>query len=295
FIAQLKTQENAINFLVVGDWGRNGQYHQAAVAEQMGNAAMTIDADFVVSVGDNFYPNGVASVNDPHWKSSFEDVYSSQALFNDWNVILGNHDYKGNPEAQIAYSKISRRWNMPDYYYSQILAIDDDTTQKVLFAYIDTNPFVQKYYDSESYKENVSRQDTLAQKQWLNKVLGNPDPNIRWKIVVGHHPLYCGGKRVTSPETFDVRSSFEPLFQKYGVDAYICGHEHDLQHIKPAGKTHHFVSGSGSEVRPTGKIPETKFAAADFGFMTFSILPSNILVQVVNDKGAIIHTDNIKK
>lgn len=295
FIEKLQTQENALNFLVIGDWGRNGQYHQTTVAEQMGNAAMTSDAEFIISTGDNFYPNGVASISDPHWKTSFEDVYTAHSLFRDWNVVLGNHDYKGNPEAQIEYSKVSRRWNMPDYYYSEMWSIDDDSTNKVLFVYIDTNPFVQKYYQQKEYKENVSRQDTLAQKKWLEKVLSNPDKNIKWKIVVGHHPLYCGGKRVKSQDTYDVRNAFEPLFKKYGVDTYICGHEHDLQHIKPEGNVHYFVSGAGCEIRPTGKITGTKFAAADFGFMSFSVLPNNMLVQVINDKGEIIYADNIKK
>lgn len=295
FIENLQTQENALNFLVIGDWGRNGQYHQSSVAEQMGKAAMTMDTEFIISTGDNFYPNGVSSTTDGQWKTSFEDVYKAHSLFQNWNVVLGNHDYKGNPEAQIAYSKISRRWNMPDYYFSETLSIDDDTTQKVLFVYIDTNPFVKKYYEEEEYKKNVQKQDTLAQKKWLTNVLANPDPSIKWKIVVGHHPLYCGGKRVKSKDTYDVRNTFEPLFKKYNVDAYLCGHEHDLQHIKPAGKTHYFVSGAGCEVRPTSKTVGTKFAAADFGFMAFSATENNLMVQIVNDKGAIIYTDNIKK
>ena len=184
FIEQLQVQEKALNFLVVGDWGRNGQYHQKTVAEQMGNAAMTMDAEFIISTGDNFYPDGVTSTGDPQWKSSFEEVYTAHSLFQDWNVVLGNHDYRSNPEAQIAYSKISRRWNMPDYYYAKKVAIDGDSTQKVLFVYIDTNPFVKKYYQDEKSKANVAKQDTLAQIKWLNQMLSDPDPSIKWKIVV---------------------------------------------------------------------------------------------------------------
>jgi tartrate-resistant acid phosphatase type 5 len=295
FIKNLQVQEDALNFLVVGDWGRNGQYHQKTVAEQLGNAAMTMDAEFVISTGDNFYPDGVVSTSDPQWASSFENVYTAHSLFLDWNVVLGNHDYRSNPEAQIAYSKISRRWNMPDFYYAKKVAIDGDSTQKMLFVYIDTNPFVKKYHQDGKTKTKVSQQDTLAQKKWIHKVLSDPDPAIKWKIVVGHHPLYCGGKRAKSQETYDIRSSFEPVFKKHGVDAYICGHEHDLQHIKPAGSTHYFVSGSGCEVRPTGNIEGTKFAAADFGFLTFSATAKEIKVQAVNDQGAIIYTGNINK
>ncbi len=295
FITGLETPKKAVNFLVVGDWGRNGQYHQQSVADQMGYAATTIGADFIISTGDNFYPKGVISTADPLWKTSFEDVYKAFSLMEDWNVVLGNHDYKGNTQAQIDYSKVSRRWQMPSNYFSKKIIIDGDSTQQILFVYTDTSPFVSKYYSEPDYKTNVAKQDTVAQIKWLNQVLADKDPNIKWKIVVGHHPLYCGGKRVKSKDTYDVRNIFEPIFKKHGVDAYLCGHEHDLQHIKPAGKTHYFVSGAGCEVRPTGITPDTKFAQAAFGFMAFTITNNNMLVQVIDDKGAIIYKTNVAK
>jgi hypothetical protein len=43
----------------------------------------------------------------------------------------------------------------------------------------------------------------------------------------------------------------EPLLAKYGVQAYLAGHDHDLEHIHVAGQlTHHIVSGAGSQIRP---------------------------------------------
>lgn len=44
----------------MGDFGRYGQFYQKEVASQMGTAA-TLDSKFVITVGDNFYPNGVRS------------------------------------------------------------------------------------------------------------------------------------------------------------------------------------------------------------------------------------------
>jgi hypothetical protein len=76
----------------------------------MGKAAHTVEADFIVSTGDNFYPSGVASVQDPLWKRSFEDVYTAFSLQEEWYPVLGNHDYDGDAQAQIEYSRISRRW-----------------------------------------------------------------------------------------------------------------------------------------------------------------------------------------
>ena len=49
---------------------------------------------------------------------NFESVYTDPSLECDWYVALGNHDYKGEVQAEIAYSKISRRWNMPARYFA---------------------------------------------------------------------------------------------------------------------------------------------------------------------------------
>src|ERR1700728_52701 len=50
----------SLTFLAVGDWGREGAYHQRDVAVRMGESAREIDARFVISVGDNFYEDGVS-------------------------------------------------------------------------------------------------------------------------------------------------------------------------------------------------------------------------------------------
>src|SRR5580698_10263662 len=61
---------DALNFLVIGDWGRQGEQDQVEVAQQMGKNAQDVAARFIVAAGDNFYENGVASVQDSHWKKS---------------------------------------------------------------------------------------------------------------------------------------------------------------------------------------------------------------------------------
>ena len=58
---------NALNFIVFGDWGRNGENYQKEVAAGMGKAAHDLDASFVIATGDNFYPYGVASTQDYAW------------------------------------------------------------------------------------------------------------------------------------------------------------------------------------------------------------------------------------
>src|SRR5688572_27524140 len=74
---KLETNPKALNFILMGDWGRNGDDHQKHVADQMGKVAAQASVDFIISAGDNFYPEGVASEFDPLWKYSFEDIYTA--------------------------------------------------------------------------------------------------------------------------------------------------------------------------------------------------------------------------
>ncbi len=93
----------------------------------MGIVAKKFKPEFIVSTGDNFYPNGVRSIMDHNWIASFENIYTAHSLQTDWYVVLGNHDYGGDPQAEIDYSEVDRRWNMPARYYSKVFLLMDDT------------------------------------------------------------------------------------------------------------------------------------------------------------------------
>ncbi|MBB1138512.1 metallophosphoesterase [Myroides sp. WP-1] len=295
-IPSLKFQDDSFNFVVLGDFGRVGDYYQKDVARAMGNAMVVLDGEFVVSVGDNFYPNGVASTQDYHWISSFEQVYTNPALYADWYVALGNHDYLGNVQAQIDYTQVSRRWNMPDRYYSKTFKLENG--KKLLLVVMDTNPFIDSYQKSAKYSD-LREQDTAKQMQWLEETLSQTAEDVQWKIVVGHHPMYSGGKRKTNKDTQGFEQKFADLFDRHRVDAYICGHEHDLQIIKPKQRyTTQFLSGAASEVRPSGTMEHTLFSAAEPGFMTFTIAGEVLTVQVVKadeKMTEVIYTHTIQK
>ncbi|HDZ03918.1 hypothetical protein LCGC14_0199080 [marine sediment metagenome] len=283
--------DDALHFLVFGDWGRKGDYHQQDVADRMEEAAKLIDAEFVIALGDNFYPNGVASVHDPNWMFSYENIYKGYHLEIPWYVVLGNHDYRGNPQAQVDYTKISQRWNMPSRYYD-IEFEDEDTGLNVNFMFLDTSPFEKKYYSEKNYF-NVKTQDSTQQIKWIDSTM-RVKSKADWTIFSGHHPLYSGGKRLEATE--DIRNALSPILKRHSADVYFAGHEHDMQYIKPDGKTHHFISGAGSEVRTTGMIPNiSKFAASVQGFMAISITKEKMLVQVINYKGNVIYSTEIDK
>ncbi|MGK2861721.1 MAG: purple acid phosphatase family protein [Chitinophagaceae bacterium] len=287
-IPGIKKLDRSLNFLVIGDWGRNGENYQKEVAKAMGQAARDIGAQFVITTGDNFYPYGVKSTADYHWISSFESIYRAQSLHVKWYPVLGNHDYISNPDAEVEYSKISSRWDMPARYYSKKYYVNGDTSQGILLVFMDTDPFEKKMQGSitDSIKYTVSA--SRDQEQWLEKILD--DKTVKWKIVVGHHPVYTGGWRKNTPETKKMREFLEPLFQKYQVNLYIAGHEHHLEYTKPGGLTHYIISGSGSEARSTTIHPEGgKFAASQQGFATFSISGNQAMIQFINYDGKILY------
>ena len=100
-----------------------------------------------------------------------------------------------------------------------------------------------------------------------------------WKIVVGHHPVFSGGRH---GNTKQLVATLKPLLEQFGVRAYINGHDHDLQHIEVDG-VHYLTTGAGAEARPTGKIPQTLFAASDLGFLSVSLGAEQGTFQFLSD------------
>ncbi|MEP4889308.1 MAG: tartrate-resistant acid phosphatase type 5 family protein [Aliiglaciecola sp.] len=278
-VQDLETPPNSLSFLVLGDWGRNGHYQQKPVARMMDIVMQQLDGEFIATTGDNFYSNGIASVDDPYWQTSFEQIYDGPNLFEDWYPTLGNHDYRGNWQAQIDYSKHSRRWEFPAPYYAKTFQVGDNS--EILMLFIDTNPLNPEYKNRPKYAE-TQKQDAEKQVNWIKQHLANS--KAKWKIVIGHHPLYSSGKRYG--KTAGIQQVLEPIFEQYEVDAYFAGHEHDLQHNRPAGKqVEHFVSGAGSELREVQQREFTQYAVSEAGFLTVSVADDTMLVQFVSASG----------
>ncbi len=277
-------------FLVVGDWGRNGTSHQREVAAQMGYAADRLHSRFVISVGDNFYEDGVQSASDPQWHTSFEDIYSAPSLQIPWLVALGNHDYRGVPQAQIDYAKTSPRWRMPSRYYT-VNGSDFGAPHMDLF-FIDSSPLVHQYRQDvhATIAANVAGEDVPAQLQWLDHALGASE--APWKVVVGHHTIYSGGSG--HGDTIEVRDLIVPLLHKHAVQVYINGHDHDLQHIRRDG-VDYLCCGAGSEVRPVQAVQGTLYCAQRSGFAALRSEPDALRVEFLDSTGAKLYHSSIPR
>jgi len=267
----------SLRFVVIGDWGREGAFKQREVAQAMGRTAEAIGSAFTISVGDNFYEDGVTSLTDKQWKTSFEDIYTHPALQTRWDVILGNHDYLGDVQAQLDYAHTSPRWSMPARYYTRQERLADGTA--IDFFYIDTNPMLAMYQKSK--KMHVQDQDVKAQLAWLDRALGAS--GAKWKIVVGHHPIYTvtGGDR----DQQELIDGILPLLKTHGVHVYFNGHDHNLQMTQRDGIT--FITcGAGSQVYEPGPAAPGQFSSGHHGFMAVDLSAERFAYRLIDDTGA---------
>ena len=287
----------SFTFLVLSDWGRDGIHDtdnktpgQLKVARQLARTAQAVAPALLMTCGDNFHGKGVPSVDDPLWTENVEKVYADPALALPWYITLGNHDYEGNVEAELAYAKTHPRWIQPARYYAFTKSLEDGT--EVLFVVLDSSPLVQPYVRDAQDRHHVKGQDAAAQTAWLKGVLAAS--RATWKLAFFHHPAYSAAG--THGSTEELQQAWVPLFEQYHVDACFSGHDHDLQHSHPDHATvEYFGVGGGSDTRPAGKAAFTRFSKASLGFGVASLTRQALRFTFVNDQGAPLYTCELKK
>lgn len=230
----------AAEFAVIGDWGAHlGSDAQRRVAEVM----ELHNPDFVISTGDNFYPDGIKDATDDKISTLWSDIYN--VAERTWFSVLGNHDYILNASAQLSIDH--PQWYMPARYYNISIGETD-------FWFLDTTPWMKQNYVEERHAargdvSEESRQDFEIQRanvpnqiEWLRQ--GVARSNAKKKYIIGHHPLWTYGYH-RNADRRHLSDVILDLHQKHSLTAYLCGHDHSLQHIERFG-LHEFLSGAGS-------------------------------------------------
>ncbi|KAL0541797.1 hypothetical protein IC582_021858 [Cucumis melo] len=281
--------DGSLSLLVLGDWGRNGDYNQSEVALQMGIIGEKLEVDFVISTGDNFYDRGLKGTEDPAFEESFSKVYTAPSLQTEWYSVLGNHDYRGDVEAQLSpiLKKLDNRW-----ICLRSFIVD---TEIVEFFFVDTTPFVDKYFNDPE-DEIYDWKAILPRRNYLSNLLKEldsalKDSNAKWKIVVGHHTLKSAGSH---GDTQELLHQLLPILEENKVDFYLNGHDHCLQHISSTNSpVQYFTSGGGSKAW-RGDInwmdpKELKFYYDGQGFMSLQITHSQANFTFFDIFGNILH------
>ena len=276
--------EDKLNFYVANDLGRNGYYDQKPIAEMMGELGEMIGPEFVLATGDVHHFEGVRSVNDPLWMTNFELIYSHPELMIPWYPICGNHEYRGNTQAVVDYSAVSRRWEMPARYYTKVF---DEEGVTLRVVWIDTTPLIDKYRrDSVKYAD-ACRQDIDSQLEWLDSVLETAQED--WVIVAGHHPIYADTYK-SETERLDMQNRVDAILRRHRVDMYICGHIHNFQHIRVEGSDiDYIVNSSGSLSRDVKPVEGTVFCSGASGFSVVTADNATLILRMLDKNGDVLH------
>lgn len=244
----LVDSEPALRFAVVGDWGGIPlpPYYtkqETLVAAELGKTVANFGADFILSVGDNFYYDGVTDVTDFRFKTTFESVFDAESLRDvPWYVIAGNHDHNGNVTAQMAYSNISSRWKFPALYYDLTFKIPA-TNSSVRLLMLDTVELCGNSDDFQGEQPLGAANPRVADEQldWLKDKLQTAKEE--YLLVVGHYPVWSIAEH---GPTHCLLHHVEPMLKKYGVTAYLSGHDHNMQYLQDESGVGYILSGAGN-------------------------------------------------
>lgn len=263
-----------LRLFVIGDMG-TGRPSQRKVAEVMAARAAADGLDAIVTVGDNVYPDGVSSVDDPQWRTKLFDVYAAPALAVPIYPSLGNHDHRGNVQAQVDYAQRVPRWRMAGRYYAHTFRLGGGGAGGGGGATVDL-----VVVDTQSLRRGDG---DPAQQAWLARTLAAS--KATWKLVAGHHPVHTHG-RYRGDERLAER--LEPLLVEHRVDLFLAGHDHSLQLIGPKQGVLHLVSGAAGGLDmayPVTWGDDSLFSATGGGFTTLRLAPDEGALEFVRDGG----------
>lgn len=263
-VFQVASSAKFIRAIAIGDFG-DGSEQQKRVGEAMQRYRTVNHVDFGLTLGDNFYENGVSSTDDPQWNSKWESIYGGLHLT--FYPVFGNHDWEqpDSPAAEIIYSATSANWRMPAPYYSFVAG-------PAQFFAIDT---------VELGKRELA---------WLESELSRS--RSRWKIVYGHHHIYSA----TRGNNDELVEQLLPILKKNQVDVYLCGHDHNLQELRNDGSVHFFIDGAGGgTLYATKSYDRSLFKSKSNGFAVLEADVDHLTVRFIGVDGGEIHRSTITK
>jgi hypothetical protein len=226
---------------------------------------------FAVQAVERFQPlfhllNGdlcYANLNPTHqpdvWRDFGNNVQNSAAN-RPWMPCPGNHEIEFNNGPQGLASYLTR-YTLPDNgtHFSGLWY--SFRVSSVLFISLDADDVV--YQDAAAFVAGPSPLVPAAstgnppiepgtsfyvrgysggvQTRWLEQTLrrASEDHEIDWIVVQMHQDALTSSKTGNGSDK-GIREAWLPLFDRYGVDLVVCGHDHDYERSHPVrGCNHH--------------------------------------------------------
>lgn len=268
-LAPVFSTGSSARFAVIGDFGRSGA-PEADVAELV----KSWNPDFIVTTGDNNYPDGsIFTINNNIGKYYRDFVGSnsgnsgSGSSPNRFFPALGNHDWMSMTcQFDPCRGPYLGYFSLPgnERYYDFIWG-------PVQFFILDSDP---------SEPDGISA-DSL-QGVWLKQRLA--DSTAAWKIVVFHHSPYSSGKEHGSIEYM------RWPFQEWGASAVLSGHDHIYERVLVNGFPY-FVNGLGGGSIYSFNVPIPGSAVRfnqDYGAMLIEADSQTLSFKFVTRTGYLI-------
>ncbi|MFH0901825.1 MAG: metallophosphoesterase, partial [Pseudomonadota bacterium] len=250
-------------FVVFGDSQRNNDIHHAVVERVRSEVT-----DFVVRVGDLVENGG----SEDDWQDFFaveRDLLRNNVVY----TAMGNHDRRGQASFRQFFPLPANSADAAGYYYS--------------FTYGNSRFII---LDSNDYSFALTDQTSWLQRELSGAVA---DPRIVHRFVVMHHPVFSISLHGGQPE---LRAMWSPIFERYGVDAVFCGHDHTYQRAERSGVKYFVSGGGGSSLYPRSTTPNPEDAEAvvyfeqTYNYLAISVTGDMVEVAARRDDGTLIET-----
>ena len=276
----------SISFVAIADSG-TGSSEQRQLADVMSRDAF----DFAVHGGDIAYGNagGTGDATHATFQSYLFDIYSWLPS-KPFVPVEGNHDSRpsnGNGKAYLDIFELPRN--------GATAAFPDHAERYYSFDY---GPVHFVALDTEfAFQDTVRRAEQL---RWVEADLASTTQP--WIVAVLHRAPYSSGGEHGS--SLEVRAAFGPLFERYGVDLVLAGHEHTYERTVPiresASPSDAFVSyivtgGGGAPLYPSGTSSWTAFSASLHQYTRVTADACTLTVNGVGLDGAVFDSASLQR
>jgi hypothetical protein len=164
--------------------------------------------------------------------SDFWENNTRSARFRPWMPCAGNHENeRGN--GPIGYGAYQTYFSVP------AASGQTATTKGLWYAFtVGAVRFISLNNDDICYQDGgdsyVHGYSGGAQKTWLESELKktHADKSIDWIVVCMHQVAISTADKFNGADK-GIREEWLPLFDKYGVDLVVCGHEHHYERTHP--------------------------------------------------------------